>query len=124
MRLAKYIIDKNGVLIYPLTQLKLNNNTKSNIANNQITLVFYNGIVTNPDNTISGTGVVTTGQTGTVTIQARGDIDAVWSNIEGSPLNIATNNMLYPAGVIESLNITCTGVAGCNYIGVILEGNV
>ena len=124
MRLAKYIIDKNGVLIYPLTQLNINNNAKHNIANNQITVVFYNGIITNSDGSISGTGVITSGLTGTIKIQARSDIDAIWSDIENGTLNIANDNMVYPSGIIQSLNIICTGITGCNYIGVILEGNI
>jgi hypothetical protein len=124
MRVANYLIDKEGVLIYPTSQLNIENDAKHNIINTQITLVFYSGIVTNPDGSISGTGVVTTGLSGTVNVQARSDIDDRWSDIDNGNLDISTSNRVYPAGVIQSVNLITNEVAGCEYIGVIVDTNL
>ena len=124
MRVANYLIDKTGTLIYPTAQINIINNAKHNIANTQITLIFYTGIITNADGSISGTGVVTTGLTGTINVQARSDINDIWTNIENGTLYISTANKCFPSGVIQSLKLTCTGVTGCNYIQVLLDTEV
>ena len=119
MQLIKMIINKTGELIYPITYPNINN---KNVNNNQITLLFYNDIFTQIDGSVIGINPILTNLTGTITIQARSDIDSKWNDIEGSPLNIASDNMLFPLGVIQSIKAICNNVTGCNYIAILLNG--
>lgn len=118
MLAIQYLINASGTLIYPTTiQESAINAQNTPPSYNQITLIFYTGIVTNSNGTISPTGAVTTGLAGTITLQARTTPDSAWSNIQNGSLDISTGaNMAFPTGAIQSINAICAGVTGCNYI--------
>ena len=120
----QYLINASGALIYP-TSIQESNISLQNTApsNAQITLIFYNAISTNPVNgVITPNTPVTTGLSGTITLQARTTADSVWSNIQDGALDISTGaNMAFPSGAIQSINAICSGVTGCNYILVRLD---
>lgn len=117
MRALEFLIDKTGALISPTTTSKaMTAGVVSPPDQNQITLIFYDDIETSAGGTITPIDPVTSGLTGTVTLQARSTEDSAWSDIEGGVLNLATDNMCFPSGVIESILATCDTVAGCEYI--------
>lgn len=118
MKVLEYLIDKTGALIYPTT-ISYANTDKINMSPlvNQITCIFYDAISTSASGVITPIDPVTTGLSGTLTIQARPTDDSAWSDIQNGVLDLsAGDNMVFPAGIIRSLNAACNTIAGCEYI--------
>jgi hypothetical protein len=128
MRSTYQLIDKTGALISPteLYYFDLDSPTSdASLLQNQISLVFYNDIETNGD-VITPIDPVTTGITGTVTpkIYPAKDARALpIIDVNGDPVafDISSQNMLNVNGVIAALELTCTGVDGCEYILVKID---
>lgn len=126
MKAIEYLIDKNGVLIYPLDVQKSNIDTQSTAPSNaQVTLTFYDDIETTQDGVIIPKFPVFFGLSGTVTMQARSTDDNLFSNIQNGILDLSLGqNMCFPSGVIRSLIAICDNVSGCNYIRIRLDRGV
>ena len=120
----EYIIDAAGTLIYPavlpVSQISYQQSAPSNA---QVTLIFYNQIQIDPDtNIITPIIPVTSGLSGTITLNARTSPDSVWSPIQNGALDISTGaNMAFPSGAIGQIQAVCAGVAGCAYVLVRLD---
>lgn len=126
MKAIQYLIDKTGALIQPTTISFSNIDLESNHpTGNQITCIFYDAISTSSTGVITPINPVTTGMTGTINIQARSNDDSAWSNIQNGLLDLSTGeNMVFPSGVIRSINAICTSITGCNYILIRLDRGV
>jgi hypothetical protein len=125
MLVLEFLIDKDGLDIWPLDIPDLNNTSQTfnNPGLNVITLTFFNSIVTttNPYSgaitNISPTNPVTEDITGTVTIMARPTPNSVFLNIENGTLDLSLNEvMLNVEGLISGIVAAPSGVTGCNYI--------
>lgn len=124
MLAIQFLIDATGDLIYPTSVQESNINSQNTAPSNaQVTLIFYDAITTNPINgVITPNTPVTTGLSGTITLQARSTSDSAWSDIQNGALDISTGaNMAFPSGAIQSINAICSGVTGCNYILIRLD---
>lgn len=124
MRAINFLIDKTGVFINPTTISTLDPKAMVNNPDSaQITLTYYNNITTNSENKIIPIDPVTTGMTGTITVQLRPNPDCDWSNIDGGGvLNLANgDNIIFTAGVISQINVIPVDVTGCNYINIQLD---
>lgn len=124
MRAINFLIDKTGVFINPTTISTVDTRTMINNPDSaQITLTYYNNITTNAEGKIIPIDPVTTGMTGTITVQLRPNPDCDWSNIDGGGvLNLANgDNIIFTAGVISQINVIPVDVTGCNYINIQLD---
>lgn len=116
MKVLQFLIDASGTLIYPSALPSSNINGQVSVpSDNQINIIFYNAIQT-VNGVITPITPVTSGLTGTVTLQARTTVDSAWSNIKNGELDISTDNMAFPSGAILQVQALCSGVTGCNYI--------
>lgn len=126
MKVLEFLIDKEGELIYPTTIAKANTEAMSSapIAN-QITCTFYDDIETNSDGSIVPIDPVISGMTGTLTIQARPTDDSAWSDIQDGVLDLSSgDNMIFPAGLVRSLNAACNSITGCEYILIRMDRGI
>lgn len=125
MKTLQYIITNTGTLVYPSVLPSSEKDRQSNNPNfNQITCIYYTGITTATNGLVTGTGAVTSGLAGTITLQSRLNADCPWSPISGGTLTLSNSppdNMAFPAGVIGQVNAIPSGVTGCNYILVRLD---
>lgn len=123
MKALEFLIDKDGAFVYPEDISEANTDGVVNPpTGNQITCIYYDSIVTNANGTITPTDPVTTGLSGTITLQARSTDDSAWSDIQDGVLDLSTGgNMAFPSGVIRSINAVCADITGCNYILIRLD---
>jgi hypothetical protein len=132
MASVSILIDKNGNVInstdnhlQPVNGNNLVYNTPTKSIN-QITMAFYNGIITlgNGYKVVDRTTKVTSGLSGTITIQAKSFEDMPYPiNIENATnINIATTCIVpFFEGTLSSLVFTTAGLGGCEYVLVIVE---
>ena len=119
MLLNTFLIDKDGGFISPTTQLELRPNNQNNALLN-IQLEFYDDIETNADGSITAKTPKTTGLAGNISFKARASSNAPYSDIADILDLSKSESLLQIQGVVQALDITCTGVTGCNYIQVII----
>lgn len=126
MKIIQFLTDASGTLVYPTELQKADvDRITSGQFYNQITLVFYNDIETDSKGIIIPINPVTDGLSGIVTVRARSTDDSFWSDIEDGVLDLSKGgNMAFPAGVIRSVQISCSGVTGCSYILVRVDRGV
>jgi hypothetical protein len=124
MRVMNFLINKTGAFINPTGISTLDPKAMVNNPDSaQITLSYYNNITTNANGEVIPIDPVTTGMTGTITIQLRPNKDCGWSDIDGGGvLNLANgDNIIFTAGVISQINVIPVDVTGCNYINIQLD---
>ena len=119
MLLNTFLIDNDGGFISPTTQLELRPNNQNNALLN-IQLEFYDDIDTNSDGSITPKTPKMSGLAGSISFKARASSNAPYSDIV-DVLDLSKNeSLLQVQGVVETLQVNCTGVSGCNYIQVII----
>lgn len=124
------LIDKTGVFLNPgqnnlINASPIDGDAGSTLLNNQITLCFYDEIeqLTNGQYVPIKSSVVKTGLSGIVSFKAFPADDAPYSvaiNPSGS-IDISNSCILLISGIIEALDVTCTGVTGANYINILVD---
>lgn len=124
------LINKSGTFLNPgqnnlINASPVDGDAGSTLLSNQITLCFYNQIqqLSNGSYVPVKSSVVKTGLSGTVTIKAFPADDAPYSvaiNPSGA-IDISNSCILLISGIIEALDITCTGVTGAEYINVLVD---
>lgn len=123
MKVLQFLIDKEGVLVWPLSQTNTTPSTTSAPNFNVVLIKFYNDLQTQT-NTLTGetTNIipinpVTTGLAGTITMQARPSDDSPWLNLETGSLDISMNDVMANVeGLITAIKLTPADIVGCNYI--------
>jgi len=125
MKALEFIIDKNGNFVFPTTISEaFTTGVVTPPVANQITCIYYNTVTVSGD-TATPSDPVTTGLTGTIKLQARMTSDSSWSDIKKGTLDLSLGqNMVFPYGVIQSINAICTNVQGCHYVLVRLDRGV
>ncbi len=123
MKTLQFLIDKDGVFVWPLAQANTTDSTTNPPQFNVIRLTFYDNIETQT-NTLTGdtTNIVPidpiiSGLTGIITVQARPSNDSPWLSIQDGALDLSINDvMLNVEGLITGIKLTPAAVTGCNYI--------
>lgn len=123
MNALQFLIDKDGEFIWPLAEVDASGSTSSPPQFNVITLTFYNDIETQTNSLTGATtnitpiDPVTTGLTGTITVQARPNKDSPWLSIQDGAIDISiAGAMLNVEGFLTGIKLTPATVTGCNYI--------
>lgn len=124
------LIDKNGTFLNPgqnnlINASPVDGDAGSTLLSNQITLCFYNQIqqLSNGLYVPVKSSVIKTGLSGTVTVKAFPADDAPYSvaiNPSGT-IDISNSCILLISGIIEALDITCTGITGAEYINILVD---
>lgn len=126
------LIDKNGNYInptkqpnlIPLTNTMNDSATGMSLFNNQISLEFYGGVITqgNIQTYPDPKTVITSGLSGTVTVSIMSSANAPYATTLSTPtINIANTCALQWTGITALINLVCANIVGCNYINVLLD---
>jgi hypothetical protein len=124
------LLAANGTLLNPnqnnfIITSSINGNAGYTQFQNQITACFYNQ-VTQLDNGLYvplKSSVIKAGLSGTIQIKAFAADDAPYATdiTPTDSINIASTCILQFYGVVESLNITCTGITGAAFINLLID---
>jgi hypothetical protein len=124
------LLAADGTLLNPnqnyfIKTSPINGNAGYTQFQNQITACFYNE-VTQLENGLyvpTKLTVIKTGLSGTIQIKAFAADDAPYSTdiTPTDSINIASACILQFYGIVESLDITCTGITGAAYINLLVD---
>jgi len=127
------MIDKDGNFLNNnpnqnnfLMSSSINGNAPYSLFLNQLTVEFYNEIITLQNGLIvpDQTSVVKTGLSGTIQVMAFASpnapyvVDLVTDNID-----VSETCILQWQGITQALNVVCTSIVGANYINLLLDRN-
>jgi hypothetical protein len=123
MQVLQYLIDKDGLFIWPTFPPEANPSSFNSPGINVVTLTFFNNIkistnaLTGAVTNITPTDPVLGGLSGTIIVQARPTPNSPFLNITNGLLNLAAGEiMLNFEGLATGIALAPGSVAGCNYI--------
>ena len=123
MQVLQYLIDKEGLFIWPTLPPEANPSSFNSPGINVVTLTFFDNIETSTNpltgaiTNITPTDPVLGGLSGTVLVQARPTPNSPFLNITNGLLDLAAGEiMLNFEGLATGIALIPSSVTGCNYI--------